>query len=211
MTMHYNPPVFASIVEGQGEELAFRILLNKILTAQQAETYPDILRSWRVPKGTMVGRPAALESYAERAIAEAGPNGRLFLLLDADDDCPAELGPALLRRLAAQFPNHPISVNIANREYETWLIASLESISMASVIPEDSVLPERVESIRGAKEWLTERLPRGSPYNPIAHQASFTSSIDVPLARSRSQSFDRFCREVGRLLSASSIADSRSR
>ena len=44
MTMHYNPPVFASIVEGQGEELAFRILLNKILTVQQAETYPDILR-----------------------------------------------------------------------------------------------------------------------------------------------------------------------
>ena len=43
-------------------------------------------------------------------------------------------------------------------------------------------------------------MPGGQSYNPAADQPRLTSYIDVPLARQRSQSFDRFCREVERLL-----------
>ena len=202
MTPDREPPVFASIVEGQGEELALRTLFYKILDAHYAETYPEILRPWRIRKGIIVHRPGELERYAAQAMSEAGPTGRLFVLLDADDDCPAELGPILLQRLTARFPPNLISVNIANREYETWFVASLESIAEPAGITGTPAVPAQAESIRGAKEWLTTRMPRGIPYDPVNHQASFSSRIDIRRARGRSQSFDRFCREVERLLTA---------
>lgn len=195
-----DPLVFASIVEGQGEELALRTLFYKILEAIQDVTYPQIQRPWRIPKGIMLHRPGELERYAGQALLEAGPTARLFVLMDADDDCPAELGPRLSQRLASRFPGIPISINIANSEYETWFIASLESIAHTAGITQSPILPRHVEGIRGAKEWLSGRMSRGNPYDPINHQASFSSHIDVPLARQRSQSFNRFCREVERLL-----------
>ena len=202
VTPDREPRVFASIVEGQGEELALRTLFYKILEAHQVETYPLILRPWRIRKGIIVQNPAEFERYAAQAISDAGPTARLFVLLDADDDCPAELGPILLRRLTARFPHNSVSVNIANREYETWFIASLEAIADLAGIPGNAVSPVQVESIRGAKEWLTSRMPRGNPYNPVNHQTSFSSRINIHRARQRSQSFDRFCREVERLLTA---------
>ena len=197
-----DPLVFASIVEGHGEELALRTLFYKILEAIQVDTYPQIARPWRIPKGTMLHRTGELERYAGQAILEAGPTARLFVLMDADGDCPAELGPRLSQRLATRFPGTSISINIANSEYETWFIASLESIVHTAGITQSPVLPRHVESIRGAKEWLSGRMARGNPYDPISHQTSFSSHINVPLARQRSQSFDRFCREVERLLTA---------
>ncbi len=202
MTPDLEPPVLASIVEGQGEELALRTLFYKIFEAHHVETYPLILRPWRIGKGIIVRNPGELERYAAQAISEAGPTACLFVLLDADDDCPAELGPHLFQRLAVRFPNNLVSVNIANREYETWFIASLESISDSAGISGTVVVPAQVESIRGAKEWLTSHMPSGNPYRPVNHQASFSSHIDVLRARGRSQSFDRLCREVERLLTA---------
>ena len=195
-----GPPVFASIVEGHGEERALRTLIDRIVSAQQLSIYPMVARPWRIPKGTIVNNPDALERYAAQALGEAGTSGRLFVLVDADDDCPAELGTRLLRRLTARFPHERISVNVANREYESWFIASLESISAPAGIVRTLVIPGEVENIRNAKGWLSDRMPGGLSYNPAADQPRLTSYIDVPAAPQRSQSFDRFCREVERLL-----------
>ncbi len=57
MTTGHDPPVFASIVEGQGEEAALRNLLYHILVAQQSAIYPEVLRPWRISKET-VDQPA---------------------------------------------------------------------------------------------------------------------------------------------------------
>ena len=202
------PPVFATIVEGAGEVTAFRTLIYRIAETWGATTYPIIGKIWRVPKSTIVNTPGALESQAQKAISRAEssahlPNetrAKLIILIDADDDCPADLGPRLRERLIARFPDNPISVSIANREYETWFIASLETIAEPAGINPATPAPPNVESIRGAKEWLSRRLPSGYPYKPTLHQAALSSAVDVPLARLRSQSFDRFCREVERLL-----------
>ena len=55
------------------------------------------------------------------------------------------------------------------------------------------------ERIRGAKEWLSDRMPRGRPYNPTIDQPALTSVFDMQAAR-RADSFDKCYREIVRLL-----------
>ena len=193
------PPVFVSVIEGHGEVEAIRVLMNVVVSAIGAGVYPSIAAPVRAPKGTLVNVAGELERYAAMAISRGGPAARLFILLDADDSCPAELGPQLLSRAAARFSHYPISVNVANREYESWFIASAESIANYSDASAGIAVPESVEGIRDAKGWVRRYLADGG-YRPTRHQAAFSSRINVPLARSRSQSFDRFCREIERLL-----------
>jgi hypothetical protein len=201
-----TPLVFASVIEGHGEEEALRVLITTILAAIVSDVYPIIARPFRVPWGTLVNVDGELERYAEMAIRDGGPTAKLIVVLDADDRCPAELGPQLLQRVKSRFPNNPASVNVADREYESWFIASSESI--AHHVGSNAVfeVPSTIEEIRNAKGWLARNVLNRS-YKEIGDQAAFSSIIDVPVARQRSQSFDRFCREVERLLSPSGKAD----
>lgn len=156
---------------------------------------------YRAHWGSIVNTPGELERYAESVLREGGPNSRLLVLLDADGFCPAELGPKLLQRLRIRFPHNLISVSVADWEYESWFIASAESIADHIGAARNFEVPETVENIPAAKGWL-ERHVIGGRYKETQHQAAFSTVIDVPLARQRSQSFDRFCHEVERLLSA---------
>ena len=194
-------PVIASLVEGRGEEGALRPLIHNIITSAAGAVYPHILRPRRMHRGTMVNTPGELERCAADELATAGPAGRLLVLLDADGDCPAELGPQLRRRLDARFPSHTVSVNIADWEYESWFIASAESIARHTGTAGQYAVPQNIEAIRDAKGWV-ERYLMMAKYNPQENQAAFSARIDVPLARRRSQSFNRFCREIERLLTA---------
>lgn len=200
--------VLESIVEGHGEEQSLRTLVNNILHSLQSDIYPEVRKPFRINKDKLKSvRLGELERYAEMALVRGGPNTRLLILVDADDDCPAELGPQFAGRVqtvAQRYPQSRYSVNVANREYEAWFIASLETIAPPAGIElqQSSRIPTCAETIRGAKEWISERMPAGQSYSPTADQARFTSALDVALARQRSQSFDRLCREIQRLLSA---------
>ena len=197
-----TPPFIASIVEGHGEEEAFpKLLYNIILTVKPA-FYPIVLPPHRVPRDSLLNVPGTLEDYAVKAMADAGPTGRLLVLIDSDDDDPRGLASRLLQRLPPNIPNARSAVCLAVREYESWFIASLESIAPLAGIDRSVRPPHNVEQIRGAKEWLTRRMPPGNAYRPTLHQAEFSSAVDVDLARRRSQSFDLLCDEVGRLSSA---------
>ena len=92
--------------------------------------------------------------------------GGVLVLLDADDDCPAALGPALLERARAARSDVPISVVLANREFEAWFIAAAESLAGTHGFPADLTAPADPEKIRGAKEWLGQRKTDGRPYKP---------------------------------------------
>lgn len=194
-----NFPVFAPIIEGHGEEEALRVLINTIIAATNSYVYPLIVAPYRVPWGTLVNVEGELERYAAMAIRDGGPHTRLIVVLDADDRCPAELGPMLLGRLNARFPNNPASVNVADREYESWFMASAESIARHVGSTHIFELPSPIETIRDARGWIGRNILHRS-YKETADQASFSSRIDVPIARGRSHSFNRLCLEVHRLL-----------
>ena len=197
-----TPPFIASIVEGHGEEEAFPKLLYNIVIAIEPAAYPIVLPPHRVPRDSLLNVPGALEDYAVKAINDAGPTARLLVLIDADDDNPEELEARLSQRVPPHIPPNSVSVCVAVREYESWFIASLETIAPLAGITNNTQVPESVERIRGAKEWLRRRMPTGNLYKPTLHQAEFSSAVDIVIARHRSRSFDRLCREVERLLSA---------
>jgi hypothetical protein len=197
-----TPPLVASIVEGHGEEEALPKLLYNIVLAVQPALYPIVLPPHRVPRDSLLNVSGALEDYAVKAVTGAGPTARLLVLIDADDDDPTELEARLLQRVPQHIPATRVSVCVAVREYESWFIASLETIAPLAGIANNTRVPESIEAIRGAKEWLSMRMPRGQTYKPTLHQAEFSSALDIGLARLRSQSFDRLCAEVQRLLTA---------
>jgi hypothetical protein len=95
-----------------------------------------------------------------------------------------------------------VSVVIANREYEAWFLAAAESLRGHQGVDLDIVSPANSEGVRDAKGWLEERMPSEGRYNPIRHQASFSATMDLALARQRSSSFDKLCRDVRRLVEA---------
>lgn len=199
------PPTIAPIVEGHGEVGALLPLIHNIVGSNTGLVYPQIVRPYRAHWGSLVNRPADLLRYAEIVMQEGGPGSCLLVLLDADGCCPAKLGPKLFERLKLRFPRDPISVTVADWEYESWFIASAETIA-AHIGTDLSIdVPDCIEEIENAKGWLEQNILKRR-YKETDDQAAFSSLIDVPLARQRSRSFDRFCLELDRLMMISSLS-----
>ena len=89
---------------------------------------------------------------------------------------------------------------LAHQEYEGWFLASAESLRGRRGLPSDLLPPDAPEAIRGAKEWLRQRMPKNRRYAETADQVALTGAVDFDLARSRSDSFDKCYREIERLL-----------
>ncbi len=196
--MVWNQPVtIASVVEGEGEVKALPKLLYRLA---QEFSVPDL----RVPEPMRVsrGRLVAAGQF-ERAVSAAAGRvnkaGGVLVVLDADDDCPAQLGPVLLARAQAARSDLAVAVVLANREFESWFLAAALSLAGKHGFPENLTRPSNPEGIRGAKEWLSQNRQNGRPYKPTVDQALLSSAFDLKLARAHAPSFDKFCRDMERL------------
>lgn len=189
----------ACIVEGQGDVASVPIIVRRVAEAAGIP-HVDVSRPLRVRRSQVV-RQGEIERAVELSARRVGPAGAILVLLDADDDPPCVLGPELLGRAHAARPNVPSSVVLANAEKEAWFIAAIESLRGVRGIPGDAAAPEDPESIRGAKEWIGRLM--GGPYSEVRDQPALAARFDMGVARSRSPSFDKFCREVERLLGPS--------
>lgn len=124
-----------------------------------------------------------------------------MVLIDFDDDCPAELGVQLLER-AKKTTQMPVSVVLSHREFECWLLGAKESLRGINGIAENATAPLIPENIRGAKEHLTRNMTQGRRYLAVDDQVRFAEKFDLNLARQRCPSFDKCFRETERLLRA---------
>lgn len=189
-------PLIVPIVEGHGEVEAVPILLRRVLHSQAAHPV-EVRRPIRVKRNQVV-KPGELERVIE--LASMQPDCRaILILLDADDDCPAVLGPELLLRAQTARPDIPCSVVLAKSEFEAWFVASIESLRGCCGIRQDAVAPESPEDIRGAKGWLTRQMSAGRAYLETDDQPSLASRFDIEQARLRCDSFDKFMRDVDAL------------
>ena len=152
----------------------------------------------RVDRNKVTG-PNELERIVRIAARRSGPDGRILILLDADKDCPARLGPELLRRTRAARGDRQIRVVIPNAEFESWFLASAESLGGRRGIGPTLDAPNDPESIRDAMGWLAARMPPSKPYRPARDQAALVSAMDFKAAR-RAPSFDKLWRDVRELL-----------
>lgn len=139
-----------------------------------------------------------MERYVRLAAADAGANGGILILLDADDECPVGLAEEILRRALTERGDLRIRVVLAKTEYESWFLAAgvLGNPPAAEAEP-----PFDPEAIRNAKGKLSALLPDGRSYRPTIHQVRLTATLDLDTARS-APSFDKLWRDVVALLAS---------
>ena len=186
-----------AIVEGDGEVQAVPVLLRRIAQELAPTNPPVILKPIRVHRYGVL-KEGVLESYVGLAAQRVGAEGGVLILLDANGECPARLGPELLERARTARPDRRIEAVLAKCEYEAWFLASIESIAGSRTLSWDLPAPPAAESVRGVKEWLSQRMQ--TPYRPIVDQPALTARFDMALARRRAPSFDKMWRAVSALL-----------
>jgi hypothetical protein len=193
-----QPITIASVVEGHGEVPGLPKVLHRIAHEHSIWDLrtPDPFRRNR---GSLV-IPGGIEAAVKATAHRVGDAGGVLVVLDADDDCPADLGPALLTRAQNAWPDVRVSVVLAKREFEAWFLSGASSLAGHPGFPQDLAPPDNPESIRNAKGWLTKHRVDGLPYKPAVDQAALASVFDMKQAREGSPSFDKLCREVEAML-----------
>ena len=186
----------ACIVEGHGEVDALPVLLRRIAQIQNPGLYLDIVATLREKKSRLL-QPGGIERSLSLARQRVGANGAVLVLLDADTNCPAQLGPQLLQRCRSTQGDLAISVVIAKVEFETWLLYAAHSLRGVRGLPANFSAPDDLETKRGAKEWFDHFMPKG--YSETIDQAALTAQFDLDQAR-HSPSFDKLWRDFALLL-----------
>lgn len=187
-------PRLLAVVEGEGDQAAVPGLLTRAL--HRLEHY-----DWFVAeRDTMaVGGLGALRHHFGRYAGALRKQrvDAVLVLLDSDDGCPVAEARELAGRFRAERLPFPVAVVLARREFEAWLLASLETIApRAADLPDDAAFDGDPEIPRDCKALITGRMPAGRAYSPTRHQAAFARLLDFDLAAGRSRSFRRLLHAV---------------
>lgn len=191
------------IVEGHGEveavpRLIHRVAENYYTTNHNSELVivtPSPIRA----KRNQIVKVGELERKVELAARKIKGQGAILIILDSDDECPAQLGPELLHRASQVRHNLPIAVVLAKQEFEAWFLAAAESLRGQRGLQNDITRPNDPEAISGAKEWLRQRMQSGRTYRETRDQRALTALFDIEQAR-QADSFDKCYRDIIRLL-----------
>lgn len=184
----------ASIVEGDGEVAALPILLRRVGEWRTPESLVQPLPPIRVRRDRFLNRDKEFNRYLQLAAAKCEEEGWILVLLDADDDCPAELGADVLARAQACVPHRRVSIVLANREYEAWFIAAAQSLHGQRGFNFDPTDPIDPEKPRDAKGWMKARMASGA-YGETTDQPAFSAQMDLQAAYDGSRSFRKLCSE----------------
>ncbi|MFO0590902.1 MAG: DUF4276 family protein [Polyangiaceae bacterium] len=200
------------IVEGPGELRAAPLLVQRWLQRKQRREAARY--AWSVDAVVAHGcdrikhppdprRPLGVERFVAAAIGK-GAHG-VLVLIDADDEAPAELESSLLQRAQAAARRGttrvPVGVAVANREYEAWLLADLWTLRRAGLFPPANRLESLVspEVPRDCKALVRQLL--GRAYEAPLHQPMLTAALSYNRgSRRRSPSFHRLSHVLVKLL-----------
>jgi len=189
-------PLIAPIVEGKSEIAAVPILLRRLLQRIGAH-HVGVLRPYRV-KQNRIGKEGELERAVQQATKSHEGARAVLVLLDADDDCPAKLGPQLLAR-CRRATALPTAVVVANREFEAWFLGAKVSLRGTRGIADDATPPSHPEAIRGAKEHLNQNM-LGRTYVPVADQPALAETMSLHAAEQACPSFAKLVRDLQHLV-----------
>jgi len=176
------PYLILAIVEGHGEQKAVPLLLRRWFQHRRFRNFETRDLAIRAPGAGALKCPYdaaqehGIEYYVEMAARER-PDG-ILVVLDADDECQERakdrrrlgLGPELLQRARRIAPHVPIEVVVANREYEAWFLAALDTLRRVGSLPRKKRWEKSlsdIESIRDCKKPLAYLL--GRPYEETNH------------------------------------------
>jgi len=190
--------MIVSVVEGFSEVEAVPVLLRRFqeLTGAFATS---IARPIRVPRNRVV-KDGELEKAIELARRTHPEISAILVILDTDDDCAGQLGPALLARArTASRGAFYCAVVLPTTEFEAWFVGAAESLAGQRGLPDDLTSHDNPEGIRDAKGWLTKRMA-GKTYVEVDDQPAFAARFDFDAALEKCRSFRKFDKEVRRIL-----------
>lgn len=187
----------ATIVEGDGEVAAVPVLLRRVAEWRTPQVLPEVLPPIRVRRDRFLNRDEEFERHLRLAAAKCGEGGWILVLLDADDDCPAQLAGQVLTRAAACVRHCRVSVVFAKREFEAWFIAAAASLHGHRGFAFDPADTIDAETPRDAKGWLRQRMAGGT-YGETTDQPAFAARFDLQQAFDGSRSFRKLCAEWDR-------------
>jgi hypothetical protein len=190
VTAGASDPHIALVVEGIGDRGAVPLLLRRHLEARGE--FRDILGK-PIPfngKGSATVE-GGVERYVQTASLRPGCRG-VLVVLDADREPSCEEGPRLFGR-AQGAVGVPVVVALAERDYEDWIYASVETLGLGDEAWESGV--------NGGA--AIARLLSPKSYIKPTWQPRLTGRMDLQVARSRSASlgrlldrFDSLCLEL---------------
>ena len=186
------------IVEGHGEVEAVPVLIRRVAANLYPELAVIVPRPIRISRNKLL-QTGGLEQWVEVVSVRVGAQGAIFVILDSDDDCPAELGPKLLHRALQVQTGLPVAVVLAKCEFEAWFLAAAESLRGQRGLDDNIHPPTDPEAIRGAKEWLSFQMAGSRTYSETHDQPAFAARFDIEHAR-QADSFDKCYRDIVRLL-----------
>lgn len=189
MTASADAPHTGLIVEGQGDANSLPLLLRRWL--DQRTEYRDILGKPAVCNGRDRAIAAnGLERYVAAVSARPGCRA-VLVVLDTEGDPACNLGPELLAR-AQTITRMPVAITLADRGWEDWLYASIETLRIGSGLEYD----KRLQGTSVIKEAL-----KPARYVKPTWQPRLTARMDIELAMSRSPSLSRMLQKFDELAS----------
>ena len=194
-------PTIIPVVEGDGDADAVPILLNRILSEHFRRTDVSVAYGKRsvVKANGRQKLETKLESLLKHARNKAECDA-ILILLDADNDCPVELAGRLWERCSRVGLSCPVQIVCASRSYETWFLASLDTIRGQGNLIQTASLAQEAEDVANPKRWLTDQMPPGRAYKETTHQAALSKLIDIESVHRNSRSFRRLCHAIELLL-----------
>lgn len=184
----------APVVEGHGDHATVPILIRRVWSEIVGGAFAHVLPPVRMPKSRLM-KPEELNravdiASTKLAYIESADPKVVLVVFDADEDLPCVVAPRLLQTLRGARSHIEVSIVIANREYETWFACAAESL-MTFFRPESIVEPPADAEGRLGKGWVERHAHQ---YSETIEQPRMTAVMDLALCRSRSASFDKFCR-----------------
>ena len=175
------------LVTGHGEVDAVPVLIRRL--------FHEVLYVFDVQPGNPVIRQPESkilkvgDDTLERKVQQlASRHDAVLVLIDLEDDCPAQYGPQLQGRMTTACPHKPCTVVCAYREFETWFV--YDSQNLFGVQP-----PNAPERKRNSKKWLKGegRIPN---YNEVADSPGLCGRLNLLTVRAGSDSFRVFTDRV---------------
>jgi len=190
------------IVEGHSEVESIPILLRRILSDDGLhQLTASIARPFRVKRYRIV-KEGELEKEIKKARYLRPGCKCILVILDSEEDCPAELGPRLLKRAEAAHSDLHICIVLANREFEAWFLGSMESLRGSCGIRIDATFEKDPEGPRDAKGRLSELMTGQRRYSEVVDQPRLISVVDLQACHNRCPSFRKFARDAESLFRA---------
>jgi hypothetical protein len=203
----------APVVEGHTEQdflapFLYRVWQQLLGRSEQLL----VLEPWRGKRAELAHtNGVALSNAVQKSFAKLGaktkhdPNALplLLVLLDADDDCPAQLAPRLLETATAALPaGAPVACVLAKKMFENWIVAGASALAGVSGLPTPLPTLADPEGCSGAG-WLDAQFRtknKTRKYKKTVDAKDLVSAMNLTDCRTSSPSFDKLCRELAKRL-----------